>query len=352
MSIDLRRKMLFYCLEFLGIFAGIWAFLIFFKSVAKKIQSQLLGSESNITILLKQVFSAGMWAVITLFVIFFIFIIRRIKAQGTWSDLGFRSHGSWGKKIWFSVVIFSLSYIIELPTTIGYLPLRANLSKGGLLTQIIQQDPPYYIIITAVFFMAFATCACAFWEEVYWRGYLQNLLSRKMAPAVGFFTSMLFFSLSHYITRPYDLITVCLVVIGSITLCLALYATGSVWVVLIIHCLGNLSGDYPTFLYLKGSAKESYIFLGILGVISLILCILGKKELRYFFKKTKELFVLSGWKMSLIGILLGIIALFYCWVQNRLYTHINRGVFLAVLATFSLVALAASFFYREKRKGV
>jgi hypothetical protein len=171
-----------------------------------------------------------------------------------------------------------------------------------------------------------------------------------MAPAAGFFASVIFFSLSHYITRPYSLAFVGLVLIGGITLCLAFYATRSVWVVLVIHTLGNLWGDYPVFLYLNGSIQSSYIFIAALGIALFVVCIIGREELKYFFVKAKELFVISGWKMSFIGIFIGIVSLLYCWAQNLLKINVTKGLFLGVLVIFSILALGLSFGYKGTEK--
>jgi len=258
-------------------------------------------------------------------------------------------HRTWAKDIWYGIVGFALIYVCTLPFFIAILPERAKISKDSLIANLAENEYPPHIIIIAVFFMAFATIVCAFWEEIYWRGYMQNGLSRKLAPAAGFLASMIFFTLSHYITRPYSITITILVLVSGTIFGLIFYATGSLWIALIIHSLGNLCGDYPAYLYIKGSVTGSYVFAGSLGVFSLIICILGRNELKHLFKKTLELFKLSGWKMSFLGIILGCIALFYVWLQDLLKKNVSKEWMLGILVAFSIVAIGISFLEKNKK---
>lgn len=49
MKTNLGKKMVFLSLEYLGAFAGIWAFLIFFKALSSKILGEILSAEHAIT---------------------------------------------------------------------------------------------------------------------------------------------------------------------------------------------------------------------------------------------------------------------------------------------------------------
>lgn len=350
MNTNLGKKVFFLSLEFLGVFAGIWAFLLSFKELSSKILDKMLGGESALTTLLQQFFSGVKWAVISLFALVIVYLVRKIKSGWKMRDLGFRIHRSWGKDIWYGVVIFSLTYVITLPATIAVFPSKAKLAGDSFLNEMSHIASPFYLIIPAALFITFSTFTCAFWEEVAWRSYLQNLFAREIAPAAGFFVSVLFFSLGHYFTRPeWGGLDVFCCVIWGVALCLAFYATASLLVVAVVHTLSNLFWDYPFYQYLKGSTQSSYVFLVVLGTVLLVLCFVGREELKSFFLKSKELFVRSGWKASLIGIFLGIIALCYSWGQSILLRNAQRGTVYGVLILFSLVTILISFLHKNKK---
>jgi hypothetical protein len=78
---------------------------------------------------------------------------------------------------------------------------------------------------------------------------------------------------------------------------------------------------------------------------------LAKNELKYFFKKTRELFSTSGWTMNLMGIGLAIIALSYEWGKARLTPQVSKATLILILVAFSVLALAISFTQKRKILG-
>jgi len=351
MNKDERKGLVFLSFEFLGVSAGIWAFLIFFKSFSSKIISKILGTEGALMTLLQQLASGIMWALISLFTVGFVYLVRKTKAGWTLKDFGFRIHGSWGKDTWYGIVIFCLTYIITLPLTIAVLPSKAKLAGASFLTEIYSITSSFYLIILGALLTTFSTFFCAFWEEIEWRGYLQSLFSKALAPSTGFFVACLYFSLGHYFSRPeWGQLDVVLTVTWGIALGLAFYATGSIWVVAVLHTLSNLFWHFPFYFYLKGSIRSAYDFLIVLGAVLLIMCFVGRRELKSFFQKTKELFGDSGWKASLVGIFLGIIALVYAWGQSVLIRKTQKVTSLGILILFSACMILLSFLYKEKRR--
>lgn len=345
------KKLLFLSLEFLGVFAGMWAFLVFFKSFSSKTISKILRTEGAFMTLLQQFASGIMWALISLFAIGFVYLVRKIKSGWTLKDLGFRIHRSWGKDTWYGIVIFCLTYIITLPLTTAVFSSKAKLAGDAFLNEMSSITSSFYLIILAALFITLGTFFCAFWEEVTWRGYLQSLFTKALAPSTGFFVACLYFSLGHYFTRPeWGWLDVFLTVTWGIALGLAFYATGSIWVVAVLHTLSNLFWDIPFYLYLKGSIQSAYLFLVILGAVLLMTCFFGRRELKSFFQKTKELFIGSGWKASLVGIFLGIVALVYAWGQSILTRKTQKGTSLGILILFSVCMILLSFLYKEKRR--
>ena len=351
MNKDERKRLFFLSLEFLGVFAGMWAFLVFFKSFSSKTISKILGTEGALMTLLQQFASGIMWALISLFAIAFVYLVRKIKSGWTLKDLGFRIHRSWGKDTWYGILIFCLTYIIALPLTMAVFSSKANLAGDAFLNEMSSMTSSLYLIILAALFMTLGTFFCAFWEEVLWRGYLQSLFTKALAPSTGFFVAYLSFTLGHYFTRPeWGWLDVLLTVTWGVALGVAFYATGSIWVVAVLHTLSNLFWDIPFYLYLKGSVQSAYIFLVVLGAVLLITCFFGRKELKSFFQKAKELFIGSGWIAGLVGIFLGIVALVYAWGQSILTRKIPKGTSLGILILFSVCMILLSFLDKEKRR--
>ncbi len=350
MGKNFSKKILFLSMEYLGTFAGVWAFLFFFKSWFSRFIAGLFKS-SSVPALFQDFFSGIKWAVISLFTIFFVYIIRKIKSGWTVRDLSFRINRSWGKDIRFGITIFSATYVISLPVTLAVFSSKAQLAGESFLSKMSSVASPFYLLIPAALFIAFSTFLCAFWEEISWRGYLQNLFTREISPATGFFISVFFFSLGHYFTRPeWGMLDILCCLIWGIVFCLAFYATGSLLVVTVIHGLSNLFWVYPFYLYLNGITVSSYGFIVALGILLLIWCFFCRKELDYFFLKAKDLFVRSGWKMSLVGIFLGVVALCYSWAQAELLKKFNQGMALFLLVIFSVFVLGLSFVYKNRRK--
>ena len=101
--------------------------------VSKKFQYHVLGSESEKTLILKEILSSFLWTGILLFVFLFVFFIRKVKANENLKDLGFIKHRSFAKDIWYGIVGFALIYVITLPFFIAILPERAKISKRNIL---------------------------------------------------------------------------------------------------------------------------------------------------------------------------------------------------------------------------
>jgi len=347
MNRSLWKKAFFLTLEYLGVFTVVFAFLIFFRPA--RFLAKYLSQKPPASILSDWFLSGIRWTAICLVTVIVVLIIRKIKANWTLGDLGFRTHRKWHKDIRFGIVIFSLAHVISLPQTIAVFPSKAKLAGESLLKEWTGVSSPLHILLLAWLLSAFGTFMCALWEEIYWRGYLQNLFSRAFAPAVGFFVSMIFFGPGHYFTRPeWGPLDVVGSTIGGITFGLAFYATGSLLATTVIHTLSNLWWDYPLVLYLQGQHKPAYVFIIVLWIATLVVCILGRKEIAFLLKKSKELFVRSGWKMRSIGILLAAAAILYDWGQAFLRAHIKLSSLRLLLITFSIIAIVLSFFYKEK----
>ena len=231
-----------------------------------------------------------------------------------------------------------------IPFSIALLP-----SSSKLLSQYYSflQDmtiPMALLSLTPlVFIKGFITGA--FHEEIRYRGYLQGLFYKNSYPALGFFISLILFSFHHYFSHPdWIFLKVLNTLPGGISFCLGYYATGSLIVPMTTHALMNVFPVYAPFVYSKGHSVLSYIIIFAFGIISLLIIIKGKEEVKYLLQKTKEIFTKSGWKISLLGIILGILFLILLrelsLVQSQL--KLDNSLYYLLLAIFSLICLSIS----------
>lgn len=70
--------------------------------------------------------------------------------------------------------------------------------------------------------------------------------------------------------------------------------------------------------YRDGNLRGAYIFIACLALICFGVCILGRRKIKLFCLKTKEIFTSFGWMMIFLGVLLGIVGLVYEWGYARL----------------------------------
>jgi len=334
------RKILFRFLEFLGLSAAFGLLSQLFNFFLSKV----LGLKNLAHIL-------PYWVLYGIAIAFLAYTMRKIKAGWTWKDLGFKVRRSWRKDIWYGLVVYGLLYIISIPLSVALLPSLAASMKNQM-GSLFKMPLLLSILIAGCAFLIFGFITGAFHEEIWYRGYLQGLLSKEAAPALGFFCSFLFFSFGHYFSHPeWSLLAVLNTVPGGLAFCLAYHATGSLLVTMTVHTLANFV--FPTFtvpFYANGYHGFSYFMIASLGVIFSVLCLIGKKEVRDFYFKTKELFVKSGWAMSLAGIILGIMALLFSWGKQFLRSHLSTAAYLITLGTISALTLGTSFLGRNNKK--
>lgn len=342
---SLGRKVFFLSLESLGLYAGIYCFLRVFKSLFSPLQAKMTAGRGYGPAFLGQVGSTLEWAVICAVTVALVLAVERAKREWSPRDLGFKLHRSLGRDIWLGVVVFGLLYLVTLPILMAVLPFKANLAGQPYLKEMTQLFSSAYLFLPAVVALLVSEYTCAFWEEIFWRGYVQSLFSKEIAPVSGFLAASLFFGLGHYFTRPeWGLLDVLLALIGGVFLGLVYYVTGSIYVSAFVHTLLNTFWTYPFMAYLKGSAQTARVSMLGLGALCLILVVLGRKEAKYFLAKTNELFAHTRLKFISIGIFLSIIFLTYSWGQQLLLLRVNRTVFLSVLGAFAVTTLGLSFF--------
>lgn len=338
-SMTIRGKVIFLFLELLGLFSGLSLVAVFIKWFL-----EILGIGGFPNALMY-------WALYGMAAAVFAYTIRRIKGGWNWGDLGFKVYKSWRTDFWYAILIYGLLYIVTIPVTIAVLPSvtqRVTSNMGSLL----QMSLPMLILISAVGSMLTGFLTGAWHEEILYRGYMQGLFGNEIAPAVGFFLSLIPFSLGHYFAHPdWNLLAVLNTFPAGIAFCLSYYATGSLIVPMVVHTMANFV--IPAFalpLYAKGFHTTSYVVLGLLWIGFFVLCVIGRDKVKEFGLKTKELFIRSGWWMSLLGILLGIFVLIFGWGRNVLRTRVEKPIYIITLGVFCALTLGISFFGKADKK--
>lgn len=333
-----KGKILFLYFEYLGLSFVLGLFAAFLKFVL----SDLLGLKDLLNILFY-------WALYGVGAAGFAFCVRRIKGSWTLKDLGFRLHRSWKEDLRYGFVVASLMFVITVPLEIILLPSVTKLATDSMGSFL---EMPLLILIPAagILSLVFGFVTGAFHEEIWYRGYLQGLFSREVAPAVGFLFSLLIFSLGHSFAHPeWSLLNVLNTVPHAFFFCLAYYSTGSLVVPMAVHTFANFI--IPTFavpLFAKGYQTASYISLAVLWIILLSVCFHGKKEVKELCQKTRELFEKSGWRMSFLGVFLAAISLALRWGQGFLRQLLSKPVYLLILTICTVTALGLSFVHKER----
>lgn len=355
MDSSFSKKSLFSLLEFLGLYTIIWILIGIGHLSFSKFPTDFFGKGEYEVLLSQNIISSIKWIVVSFLITMCVWMARKGKDGWTLRDLGYRIHRSWGRDIWFGVVVFSLIYLIRIPIKIMNLPLiTPRFSESPYYNAILNPSFPSFLLICTVLFSAASTFFCAFWEEIFWRGYVQNLFSQKVSPLTGFFIAAIVFSISHHFTRPeFGILDICNNIISSVSFGIIFYVTGSLFSVVVVHFLGNFLWEFTIALFVTGNTQGSTFLIGVFGILTLILCILGRKEIKLFFQKTKELFTRYGWKMGFFGMLFGIVGLAYEWGRSILITDMRSekpGLLFLIMILFAGVTLGISYLYKEKKK--
>ncbi len=272
------------------------------------------------------------------------YIVRRLNGGWSWRDLGFRIDRGWKQDIWFGIVIYSPLYLGEVPLLLIYVPLVSEQMTQHLkFTQELSLFPALLAMTGIRILTAFMTGA--FHEEIRFRGYLQGLFSRQVAPAFGLFVSLIPFSLGHYFAHPnWSLVLVLDTLPTGLGFCLGYYASNSLIVPMTTHTLGNLVAFYPMLLYSRGLKKLSYASIFILAALFVVIIIAGRNDLKLLIKKTKEMFKKSGITMSVLGVFFGVILLFLqpMLASLRAYFEFDQLTYIIVMIALALCCISLS----------
>lgn len=259
------------------------------------------------------------------------YMIGKIQRRWTLRELGFKVYRSWAKDIWLGVVIFGVSYLVDMPLAVLSLPAQA-LSTEQQMGTLPPLPLPLLLIMVTAGALIFGFFTGAFHQEIRFRGYIQGSFSKETVPATGIFLSLVAFILGDYLSHPdWSFSSILNLLPLGIVLCIGYYATNSLLVVMTTHVLYNL--QVPAFvLYATGHIPSAYLVLVLWGIIFLAVCYLGRKDIRDIALKVPRPF---GIKASLVGIVLGLIYMLSNWGWNLLESHVGRTAYLVTLAVFS-----------------
>ncbi|MBD3414899.1 MAG: CPBP family intramembrane metalloprotease [Candidatus Aminicenantes bacterium] len=272
-----------------------------------------------------------------------VYAVRRLKDNWTLKDLGFRIHRSWGKDIWFGFIGFCVLYIVLLPLEVANISVYADsISKN--LGMFPDMPLPLLLVIMTLTSLIFGFVTGAWHEEIWYRGYIQGLFSRKIAPAVGFFISFIPFGLTHHFSHPdYNVVMILNVLISGAVFCLIYYATGSLLAAMTTHTLANVIPVYAPFVFAKGYVALSYVTAFGLGLILLGFCFVGRTELKELWTKTKQMFSESGILYTVVGFLLGLLVFLIAWGRSVFTDRYGSSIRLVVYAVLGALFLGLSF---------
>ena len=290
------------------------------------------------------------WCLFGIFCITVGLAVRVMKDGWKRGDVGLKLHRSFLKDIRYGIVVYSILYFVMIPSIISSMPTYKDIFLNNLGSLVEQPLLPGLLKMSLiVFIIGFFTGA--FHEEIRYRGYMQSVLSKDIAPAFGFFISMIVFSLHHYYSHPeWSLLQVANTIPPGIAFCLSYYATGSILVPLTIHALANFVPIFPPFFVAKGYTIMPYGVIAVFAVLFVLVIFAGKSDAKHFLEKSKELFIISGLKANLVGIVLGFVFLFvyHGIIGIGSQFGLENSTYYIILLVMSLTFIALSFLKRTE----
>ena len=283
------------------------------------------------------------WTLRGLGIAVIVYAVRRIKDRWSFRDLGFHIHRSWSKDIWFGFIGFCLLYFIELPILLINLPYQAEmLAKNmNLFTGI---SFPLMLVLAFFLTLAFGFITGAWHEEIWYRGYIQGVFSKKIAPVVGFLVSSIPFGLTHHFSHPdYNLLLIVGCVFGGVVYCLVFYATGSLLAAMTSHTLSNVLPIFAPLFFAQGYRSASYFIAVGMGLLLVGLCFRGRKEIRELIEETKRLFLGSEAKYIMIGVAFAFLSVLISWARSHFADQFGAGTRIITYSVLGFVFLAFSF---------
>lgn len=163
--------------------------------------------------------------VITAILVYLFYKYITKKEKMNWEDLGFSKKHRFLQLIngFLLGIIFVAIYIFIL-IVMKQVSFEFNRLNSNIL---------YALFMGAIIF-----CGVAFAEEITYRGYIQNLLSKKNK-YIGLIITAVIFALSHLLNSSYSLLSLIYLTIGGILLGLMRMETKNIWFPLGFHIAWN-----------------------------------------------------------------------------------------------------------------
>jgi hypothetical protein len=163
--------------------------------------------------------------VITTILVYLFYKYITKKEKTNWEDLGFSKKHRFSQLIngFLLGIIFVATYIFIL-IVMKQVSFEFNRLNSNIL---------YSLFMGAIIF-----CGVAFAEEITYRGYIQNLLSKKNK-YIGLIITAVIFALSHLLNSSYSLLSLIYLTIGGILLGLMRMEKENIWFPLGFHIAWN-----------------------------------------------------------------------------------------------------------------
>jgi membrane protease YdiL (CAAX protease family) len=287
------------------------------------------------------------WTLRGLGIAVIVYAVRRFKDGWSLKDLGFRIHRTRGKDIWFGFIGFCLLYFLEFPILLVNLPYQADLLAESM--NLFPGIPfPVLLVLGFVLALVFGFITGAWHEEIWHRGYIQGVFSRKIAPVVGFLISSIPFGITHHFSHPeYNLLLIVGCVFGGAVYCLVFYASGSLLAAMTAHALSNAIPIFMPLFYAYGYRSTSYLVAVGIGFVLVGFCFKGRKEIMELIEKAKGLFLESGTKHILIGIALATLSVLISWIRSVFVEQFGTNIQVITYSVLGFIILAFSFIKNE-----
>lgn len=301
-------------LEVLGVLAVVTGLATIISHVVRLVPLHALESDRFVWLTASRLLGNAQAILLCVAVALVIITIRRLSAGWSARDLGFRIRQGVLTDAWSGIAVFALLYVATLPLLVAALPRRAAVANPSNYEALLDGTVPGGLLVLTALLLVTGTLFLAGGEEVLFRGYVQGLLEREVAPGVGFLCAILL-SVGGHVTTAADwtLLTVGNAVLWGAGYGVLFFVTGSLWPVVMTHALGRLVWDYPIALAMRGRIDMAYIVIFAIAGVALCLVLAGRHQLAGLGRRATRLFALLRRAPAAWGVGAGMLAL--AWLR-------------------------------------
>jgi len=154
--------------------------------------------------------------------VFYNYLIKKEKMN--WKDLGFSENG-------FSPLI--RGFLLGIAVVVTYICILIAMKQVNFQFNKLNANVLFSLFMGLIIF-----CGVAFAEEITFRGYIQNLLSKKNK-YIGLISTAIIFALSHLLNSGYSILSLIYLTFGGILFGLMRMETENIWFPLGFHIAWN-----------------------------------------------------------------------------------------------------------------